>query len=165
MQQNLDENAPIQVKKTMYSGLKAQITLNLKTLERYFQDFATNQSEVRSAAEKLNLYEPLRKCEANLDKFDIYLKQHSAFEALRQQQDENFIDEELAKQIVDRNKYNDRYGDAVVKVNRLCSTFNKNKKRKTMPIVDVSQATAALIAELVLLHLRWWWFVTTKRRS
>ena len=134
---------PIQVKKSMYTGLKSKITINLKTMERYFKDFQDNQIEVRSSEEKQNLYAPLKNCEDALNQWDQYILQHTAHEAKQQESDPNYVDADLELQRSDRDKYDEKYGMAVVKANRLCSQYNLSKSdRQRRPSQNASPRTS-----------------------
>ena len=119
----------VQVKKALYTALKSQITINIKTLQRYFDDFAARETDVQSAEEKANLKTPLKKCQDLLARWDVYIKQHSAHELSKQEEDEDYHDEDLQAQILDRDKYDEKYGIAMVKVNSLCANFNTRQNR------------------------------------
>ena len=129
-QENVPEEIrPVQVKKSLYTALKSQITINIKTLQRYFDDFAARETDVQSAEEKANLKTPLQKCQDLLARWDLYIKQHTAHEQQKQEEDENYQDEDLLAQITDRDKYDEKYGIAMVKVNSLCANFNTRQNR------------------------------------
>ena len=119
----------VQVKKALYTALKSQITINIKTLQRYFDDFAAREVDVQSAEEKANLKTPLKKCQDLLARWDVYIQQHTAHEAQRQEEDENYHDEDLQAQVTDRDKYDEKYGIAMVKVNSLCANYNTRQNR------------------------------------
>ena len=119
-----EEVRAVQVRKSLYTGLKSKITINLKTLERYFQDYQNTQTVVKSAEEKAALKTPLKNCDDALDQWDRYIIQHSAYEVRMQDENEDFVDADLELQKSDRDKYEEKVGIAKVKINRLCSDYN-----------------------------------------
>ena len=147
---------PVQVKKALYTALKSQITINIKTLQRYFDDFAAREVDVQSAEEKANLKAPLKKCQDLLARWDVYISQHSAHERSKQDEDEDYHDEDLQAQIIDRDKYDEKYGIAMVKVNSLCANFNtrQNRSRQNSRNAAEPDATANQQAQALQVVVR-----------
>ena len=107
-----------------YRGLKTKITIQLQLVENFIKEFTASKQVVRSQEEKDNVYKPLHKAEDALNKWDEYLTSHSAHEAWVQARQEGYVDEDLTAQNASHAKYDERYQNYVVKLNRLCSDFN-----------------------------------------
>ena len=107
-----------------YRGLKSKCTLQLKHVENFVAEFNETGSVVQSQEERNNLYAPLKKAEEALLKWEVYLEQHGAHQSWMQTRQQGYVDEEVAKQLESYQRMEEKYTGWVIKLNRLCSTFN-----------------------------------------
>ena len=137
---------PKKVPMEWYRGLKSKITMQLRNVEKFCTEFDQAEAVVRSQEEKTNIYTPLKKVEDALIKWESYLEQHAAHEQWQQSKQPNYVDEDLGKQTEDFQKQDEKYSEWVIKLNRLCSDFNRaqnESRRQRERSQNQAQAAAA----------------------
>ena len=135
-----------------YRGLKSKCTIQLGYVENFVAEYNESGNVVQSQEERNNLYAPLKKAEEALLKWETYLEQHGAHQSWMRTRQQDYVDEEVGKQLEAYQRMEEKYNRWVIKLNRLSSTFNaaqQEARRRQRSASNDPGANAAPVQQAV----------------